>query len=85
MSGNLTCKELVALISDYLEGALPADLRGRFDEHIAGCGNCAAYLAQLRTTIRLVGTLREGDIEPQARDALLTAFRDWNARPAPAS
>lgn len=80
MSGNLTCKELVTLISEYFEGALPAELRSRFDQHIAHCGNCAAYLEQLRTTIRLVGTLRERDIEPQARQALMSAFHDWKAR-----
>lgn len=82
MSGNLTCKELVALIADYLDGTLAPGIRGRFDEHIAGCGNCATYLAQLRTTIRLVGRLRERDIQQPAREALLTAFRDWKLRSA---
>ncbi len=80
MSGNLTCKELVALISEYFEGTLTPDVRARFDEHIAGCGNCAGYIAQLRTTIRLVGTLREDDVEIPAREALLGAFRDWKSR-----
>jgi anti-sigma factor RsiW len=77
---QLKCRELVELVTDYLEDRLtPADRR-RFDEHIAGCEPCTRYLEQFRTTIRLVGRLREEDLEQQARDALLDAFRDWHAR-----
>jgi anti-sigma factor RsiW len=73
----LSCQELVELVTDYLEGALePADLR-RFEDHIAGCDGCTEYLAQLRTTIRVTGTLTLDDLTPQAESALLQAFRDW--------
>jgi anti-sigma factor RsiW len=82
MSSRLTCKQLVTLVSDYLDGRLSPDERERFDMHIGGCGDCAAYLDQLRQAVRLVGKLREEDIEPSTRDALLTAFRAWKARPA---
>ena len=73
----INCQELVELVTDYLEGALdPADLR-RFEEHLAECGKCTAYLEQLRATIRAVGTITPDDLSPEAEAALLDAFRDW--------
>ena len=76
----LACKELVELVTDYLEGRLSPEDRRRFDEHLAACDGCTRYVEQFRTTIRLVGRLREQDLEPHVRDALLDAFRDWHAR-----
>jgi anti-sigma factor RsiW len=74
----LTCQELVELVSDYVEGALgPQDAR-RFERHVDGCSGCAAYLAQLRETIRLTGTLAEDEFDPRTPDVLLAAFRDWH-------
>jgi len=73
----LTCRELVELVTEYLEGALSPEDRGRFDEHIAECVDCTAHLNQMRRTLRVVGHLTEGSVPAEARDALLTAFRDW--------
>jgi anti-sigma factor RsiW len=77
----VTCIELVELVTDYLEGSMPADERARFDEHISGCEGCTTYMEQLRITIRLTGMLTEEQIAPDARAALLDAFRDWRATP----
>lgn len=79
MSGaELTCQELVELVTAYLEGALAPHERARFEQHIAGCDGCTAYLAQMRQTITLLGTLSTRDIDPEAEQALLARFRDWN-------
>jgi anti-sigma factor RsiW len=72
---------LVELVTDYLEGSMPTDERARFDEHISGCEGCTTYMEQLRITIRLTGMLPEEQIAPDARAALLDAFRDWRAIP----
>lgn len=74
---ELTCKELVEVVTDYLEGRLPPAERVRFEEHIAFCSWCRTYLDQMRETVRLTGTLREDNLSPEARDGLLRAFRDW--------
>lgn len=74
---ELTCQELVELVTDYLEGALPAHERARFDEHLANCRHCRVYLEQMRRTIRAVGRLTVETIPDEARDALLTRFREW--------
>lgn len=76
----LTCKELVELITEYLEGTLPEADRARVDEHLAGCEGCTNYLEQMRQTIRLTGTIREENLTPEQRDDLLTLFRDWKKK-----
>ncbi|HEY2603433.1 MAG TPA: zf-HC2 domain-containing protein [Thermoleophilaceae bacterium] len=73
----MSCKELVELVTDYLEGSLSWRQRRRFEKHIAKCDGCTAYLEQIRVTVRAIGTLREEDIPPATRDELLAAFRDW--------
>ena len=74
---DLTCRELVELVTDYLEGALDSTTRRRVDEHLAGCPGCTAYLDEMRVTIRLTGTLTERDLGAPVRDSLLQAFRGW--------
>jgi anti-sigma factor RsiW len=77
---ELTCQELVEVVTDYLEGRMPAEQRLLLEEHLAFCDGCQTYLEQMRETIRLSGTLREDDLGPEARDALLRVFRDWKRR-----
>jgi predicted anti-sigma-YlaC factor YlaD len=74
---ELTCKQMVELVTDYLEGSLSPDDRARFETHLAVCEGCTRFLAQMRETIRMTGTLAEEQIPPEQRDALLAAFRDW--------
>jgi anti-sigma factor RsiW len=76
-SRDLTCKELVELVTDYLEGALPAHTRSRFDAHLANCPFCQIYLDQMRQTIRTVGRLPDEPMSREALDTLLAHFRQW--------
>ena len=55
---ELTCKELVEVVTDYLEDRLPPAERVRFEEHVAFCSWCRTYLDPMRETVRLTGTLR---------------------------
>jgi anti-sigma factor RsiW len=75
---ELSCRELVDLVTDYFENALPRRERARFEAHLRGCEHCTVYLQQMRMTITASGRIEEDKIEPAAREALLTAFRDWN-------
>jgi anti-sigma factor RsiW len=75
----MTCRELVELVTDYLEGALPPEDVARFESHVAACPGCASYLEQVRTTIAV--TRASGHVaDPQAVAPLLAAFRDWHRR-----
>jgi anti-sigma factor RsiW len=76
---DLTCAELVELVSDYIDGALAPDNRVRFEEHLAICSGCVNYVNQMRTTIALSGRLRVDDLSPDVRADLVDAFRGWRA------
>jgi anti-sigma factor RsiW len=76
---EITCKEFVEWVTDYLEGKLPAEERRQFDAHLAQCSGCPHYLEQIRETMRVEGELKEESIEPQARSELLGVFRKWKA------
>ena len=74
---ELSCQELVELVTAYLEGVLPLDERARFDEHLAVCEGCSAYLEEMRTTIELTARLEPELLGDEARHLLLASFRDW--------
>jgi hypothetical protein len=76
---ELSCQELVELVTDYLEGALPSELHDRFERHIAHCSGCQTYLQQMRATIRATGTLTVESVTPDAESTLLDAFRGWRS------
>jgi anti-sigma factor RsiW len=76
---ELVCQQVVELVSDYLEGALPRSERRRFERHLRGCPNCSAYLEQMRVTIATTGRLTPGDLSPEARDEFTELFRSWRA------
>ena len=77
--GGLACAQLVELVTDYLEGALSAEDRRRFEGHVSGCDGCVMYVEQLRQTLDMLGRITPDDLSPQAEGDLLDAFRDWKA------
>ena len=82
---ELTCREVVEIVTHYLEGAMPEQDRVRFEEHLAGCEGCVTYVEQMRVTARLVGTAaeRERALSPEAREAMVQAFRTWRDSAGP--
>jgi anti-sigma factor RsiW len=78
---DLACQELVELVTDYFDGALPPAERARFEAHVADCPGCALHLEQLRTTLAVTRASAALDDRPEMT-ALLAAFRGWR-RPAP--
>ena len=77
MGRDLTCKELVELITGYLEGTIRGRQRRRFESHLAACDGCTRYLAQMEATIRATGTLTEEQVPDEQKVVLLAAFRNW--------
>ncbi len=76
---DLVCQQAVELFTDYLEGALPAAGRRRFEHHLAGCRHCTEYLAQMRETIKLTGRLTVEDLSPEMRADFTDLYRRWHA------
>jgi anti-sigma factor RsiW len=80
-ASELTCKEVVELVTDYLSSSLPDGDRARFEAHLAGCEPCTAYLQQMRATVELTGRLDESALPDDLKRGLLDAFRRWKSRP----
>lgn len=77
----MNCRQIVELMTGYIEGALSESDRQRFEAHLAGCDGCTEYLAQLRTTMRLAARTADQPIPAELETDLLQAFRDWKSRP----
>ena len=82
LPGDLECRKLVELATDYLERALSPEERLRFELHLGRCSGCDAHLRQLRDTLRAAGRLAEEPLAEGARERLLRLFLDWKRRPA---
>lgn len=72
---DVACRELVELLTDYLEGALTPDEVAAVERHLALCDGCQVYLDQLRLTIDALGSVPVETLSDDAVDALLKAFR----------
>jgi Putative zinc-finger len=77
IAGELTCKELVELVTDYFEDRLSLDENRRLELHVCTCTGCRVYLGQMRALVRAAGRLSERDLPVGVREDLLTAFRAW--------
>lgn len=76
---KLSCQDFVELVTDYVEDALPAEERRRFEHHLTYCHGCVTYVDQMRETIRAVGALRAETVEATVPDDVLAAFRAWKS------
>jgi anti-sigma factor RsiW len=73
----MDCNELVELVTAYLDDALDADTKARFESHLGDCDGCENYLQQFRETVRTVGKIRDNELDPAFRSRLLDAFKDF--------
>jgi anti-sigma factor RsiW len=66
----MNCREFTEFLYDYLYGNLPADERVTFDEHLAECPWCVAYLDSYRKTIQMSqAAYSASEIAPPPADA----------------
>lgn len=75
----LTCRELVELVTAYLDGALPPDRHAQVVAHLADCDGCLRYLAQLQATRQVLSSTPSTELSPEDRAAAVDAFREWCA------
>lgn len=77
MSQPIVCREVMELITGYLDDALPADTREAVEAHLSRCDGCTTVLEEFRRTVELTGMLTEEQLTPGQRTTLLDAFRGW--------
>jgi anti-sigma factor RsiW len=78
---DLDCTEEVEIMTEYLEGALPAADARRLERHLETCPGCTEYLEQMRTVAGSLAGLTEGSIPAEMRASLLAAYRDLRRDP----
>ena len=77
MAEHISCQEVVELVTEYLEHALPSEEASLFEQHLNFCDGCLVYVEQVRMTVATAGRLHEDEIPEETRQQLLAAFQDW--------
>jgi anti-sigma factor RsiW len=77
MTREPTCREVVELVTDYLEGSLPSAERAAVERHLEGCPGCTTYIDQMRAVIALAGSSTPDAVPLDLQKSLLAAFRDF--------
>ncbi|TMA17691.1 MAG: zf-HC2 domain-containing protein [Deltaproteobacteria bacterium] len=72
---ELTCAEMVRLVTDFLEDALSLEDRTHFEQHLVFCKGCAAYVRQMRKTIEASSALKGEGLSAEAQAELLRLFK----------
>jgi hypothetical protein len=74
---HISCQDVVELVTDYLEAALPPEEAALLEQHLNFCDGCVSYVDQTRTTIKTVGHIGTSELTDDTRERLLAMFRDW--------
>ncbi len=80
MTEEMACRELVEVVTEYLDDSLPADEVARIREHLASCDGCQAHVEQVRATVRVLRGEPDEQASPELTGALAGMFREWAAR-----
>ena len=78
----MDCQDLVEIVTAYFDDAMTPEEREMFENHLAECDGCVNYVAQMRMTVELTGTLTPNDIAPDTMATLLAAFRSATTDPS---
>ena len=76
------CREAVALLTEYLDGGLNADVVERLAAHLALCGACEGFLKSLRTTRDAVRGLAADTVPEECRRDLRALLGPARRKPA---
>ncbi|MEW6338547.1 MAG: zf-HC2 domain-containing protein [Acidobacteriota bacterium] len=76
-----TCRDVTALVTDYVEGRMGAWDRLRFQLHLGMCRHCREYVRQMKVTARLLGAAPPSPPPPEVEAELIERFRDWKRQP----
>lgn len=80
LPGEPTCRQIVELVTDYLEGRMPLEERTQFEHHLVFCEGCRIYLEQIRQTLRAARAVGEQSFSSEAREEIVRLFRGWKDR-----
>jgi hypothetical protein len=81
----VACREFVELVTEHLEGTLPPGVEQAIATHLELCDPCVEYLAQMRGTVALLGTLPRESLPPVVRSELLEVYSRLHGTPSKAT
>ena len=73
------CRDIVALLADFVEHQLPPEVHAALEAHLAKCPRCVTQLKTYESTVSLLRSIREEDLPEELRWTL-KAFIDKNCR-----
>ena len=73
---DLACRNLIEMVTDYLDGVLPDETARSVAAHLSQCPGCEEYVWQIRSTVTALGDLPIQALDPRIKTSLLQAFRD---------
>ena len=62
---NWTCEQTELMLTDYLDGLLPADEQRAFDLHVNTCERCTPFVASVTRAVHSMRGLPELDVPPR--------------------
>ena len=78
MNTEFSCQEMIEVVTNYLDDALPPDEQQRFERHLSYCAGCNTYVHQIGETIRQTGMVPRGEsLPPALREEIVSQFRNW--------
>jgi hypothetical protein len=72
---ELTCREIVEVVNDYLTDAMTVEERASFEKHLHACPWCLTYLDQLRQASLLARRVTESSLPPDVEAGIRALFR----------
>jgi anti-sigma factor RsiW len=77
----MKCQEVLAALSEYVDGELDPSLKAFFEEHIKGCGPCEVVIDNIRQTVTLYKCGQSVEVPPAFHERLRDVLRaQWKAK-----
>lgn len=73
----MTCQQMTALVTDYVEKRMPLLRRLGFRLHLLMCTNCRTYVKQMSSVAKELGRLPPQTVPDEVMVALLAQFGKW--------
>ncbi|MFL6258533.1 MAG: anti-sigma factor family protein [Thermoanaerobaculia bacterium] len=74
MVAGLHCGEVLADLSEHLDGRLSLDRAERIGEHLAGCAECERLLGAVTAAVRALRQLPDEPLPPEIEERLAEAL-----------
>jgi anti-sigma factor RsiW len=76
-SDEMACRELVEVVTAYLDDALEPDDRARLEHHLTACDGCHTYVEQMRQTILATAAIGPEVIPAEGLERLIRVYREY--------